>query len=191
MLGNGEEKMKELFSDLGKKVNEVVGQISKKTEPLVKKTEDVVEVQKLKAQIRTLYKNNEYDLSDLGEIVFAKYKDDLIDDEDFVAICEEIEQRIEAIDELEKQVVSLKGMCTCDECEMSVDTGAAFCPNCGAKIIHEEEPSEEASEVEEVYFEEGDVVETFETEDDEVEIELVVESEEVEIVEEVEETEEV
>ncbi|MFI3209071.1 MAG: zinc ribbon domain-containing protein [Eubacteriales bacterium] len=182
--------MKELFNDLGKKVNEVVGQISKKTEPLMKKTEDVVEVQKIKAQIRTLYKNNEYDLSDLGEIVFAKYKDELIEDEDFVAICEEIEQRLDAIEELEKQVVSLKGMCTCDECEMSVDKEAAFCPNCGAKIVHEEEPTEDVSEVEEVYFEEGDVVEAFETEDDEIEIELVVESEEVEIAEEIEETEE-
>ena len=169
--------MKDLINELGKKVNEVVEQIGKSTEPLVNKTQEVVEIQKVKAQIRNLENNNECDLCDLGEIVYAKYKDGIVEDEDFVAICEEIEQRLEAIDELEKYIADIKGVAICSACEMTVDKGACFCSNCGAPIAKTEknEPAEEEIFEEEHIFEEGDVVEVVETEDEEIEIELIVE----------------
>ena len=169
--------MKDLMNELGKKVNEVVEQIGKSTEPLVNKTQEVVEIQKVKAQIRNLENNNECDLCDLGEIVYAKYKDGIVEDEDFVAICEEIEQRLEAIDELEKYIADIKGVAICSACEMAVDKGACFCSNCGAPIVKTEknESAEEEIFEEEHIFEEGDVVEVVETEDEEIEIELIVE----------------
>ncbi len=164
--------MKEII----KKVNEVAGQIGKKTEPIMKKTEEMVEIQKIKSQIRSLENHNEYDLCDLGEIVFAKYKDELVQDEDFVAICEEIEQRLEAIENLELKIAEMKGLEICKNCEMALMKGFSYCSNCGAKI---ERPVIEAEkpEVEETIFEEGDVVEVLETEDAEIEIEFVVEPE--------------
>lgn len=189
--------MKEIIDELGKKFNEVAEQIGKKTEPLVNKTQEVVEIQKVKSQIRTLEHNNEFDLCDLGEIVFAKYKDGAVEDEDFVAICEEIEQRIEAIQELEKSIADLKGVEVCKECEMTLDKGVSYCSNCGAKVekpVPEEPEFEEEDEVTifdedepifteedlteeevEIVFEEGDVVESLESDDAEIEIELVVE----------------
>lgn len=189
--------MKELMNGLGKRVNEVAGQIGKKTEPIVKKTEEMVEIQKVKSQIRDLENHNEYDLCDLGEIVFAKYKDELVQDEDFVAICEEIEQRLEAIENLELRIAELKGVEICKNCEMVLPKGVSYCSNCGAKV---ERPVIKVDEIEKedieeaTIFEEGDVVEIIETEDQEVEIEFVVEpivEIEVEVAEKEEVTEEV
>ncbi len=178
--------MKELMNEFGKKVNDVAGQLSKKTEPIMKKTEELVEIQKLKSQVRALENHNECDLIDLGEIVFAKYKDDLVEDEDFVAICEEIEQRLEAIENIELRIAGLKGMEICKECEMHLSKGVSYCSNCGAKV---ERPVLERVEGETI-FEEGDVVGVYETEDAEIEIELVVEPE-VEVESEVVEEQEV
>lgn len=126
--------MQEFMNELGKKVTDVVKKIEKSTEPLVKKTEEMVEVQKVKSQIRALENNNEVDLFDLGEIVFAKYKDSLVIDEDFVAICEEIEERLEKIEELEKQVVELKGQEICTACGMVMSNHVFYCSHCGTKM---------------------------------------------------------
>lgn len=184
--------MKEIINEFGKKVNVVAGQIGKKTEPLMKKTEEMVEIQKIKSQIRALENHNECDVIDLGEIVFAKFKDELVTDEDFVAICEEIEQRLEAIENLELRIAALKGVDICKECEMLLPKGFSYCPNCGAKVEDvEPKVEEEVEEIEtETIFEEGDVVETLETEDAEIEIEFIVEPIEETIEEVVEEMKE-
>lgn len=169
--------MKEFVSELVDKVAELAEGLGKKTEPFVKKTEEMVEIQKVKSQIRTLKGNNSKDFSDLGAIVYSKFQKELIEDEELIAICEEVEQRNEAIEELEMQVTKLQGKTVCPECESSIYKKTSFCPNCGAPIITDDEEGDTASEevVDEQYFEEGDIVETVETEDDEIEIELVVE----------------
>lgn len=176
--------MKEFMSELGKKVNVVAEQLGKKTEPLVKKTEEVVEIQKVKGQIRAMEMENEYDLADLGEIVYAKYLDGLVEDEDFAAICEEIGERLLIIDAMEKYLAELKGIEICTECDAELMKDAEFCSKCGAKVEHfvedveeDEDEIEESEDITEEIFEEGDVVEVIETEDAEIEIELVVEAE--------------
>ena len=177
--------MKEFINEIGKRVNEVAEQIGKAAEPLVKKTEDVVEVQKLRNQVRVLEKNNDSDLCDLGEIVYVKYKEDKIEDEDLKVICKGIDQRVSTVDRLEKEIASIKGVEVCEECEMALDKGVSYCSNCGAKVSRTEETEsteQKDDEEENIFeeevptFEEGDVVEAVETEDLEVEIELVVES---------------
>lgn len=172
--------MKEFMDNLGEKVNDVVKTIGEKTEKLSSKTQDIVEVQKLKAQIRGLEQNNEVDLCDIGEVIYAKYKDGVEVDKDVVVLCEEIKQRMETIAGLEKEVIDLKGQEACEGCGKPVDKTAAFCSSCGKKVEKEEpereEPeTEEGDEVEAPIFEEGDVVESIATEDEEIEIELVVE----------------
>lgn len=175
--------MKEFMNELGKKVNEVAEQLGKRTEPIVKKTEEVVEIQKIKGQIRAMEMENEYDLADLGEIVYAKYLDGLVEDEDFVAICKEIGERLLIIEAMEKYLAELKGIEICPECDAELMKDAEFCSRCGAKVEHlvedeEEEDAEDDSEaISEEIFEEGDVVEVIETEDAEIEIELIVEAE--------------
>lgn len=54
--------MKEFFEDLGKFITETAGNVGKKTE-------EVMEVQKLKSQIRSLERSNQGDLTDLGKII--------------------------------------------------------------------------------------------------------------------------
>ncbi len=166
--------MKEFMNELGKRVNEVAEQIGKKAEPIVKKTEEVVEIQKIKAQIRAMENENEYDLADLGEIVYAKYLDGLVDDEDFTAICKEIGERLVIMEAMEKYLAELKGIEICPECDAELMKDARYCSKCGVKL--DRTPvvvDEDDAELE--IFEEGDVVEIIETEDPEIEIELVVE----------------
>lgn len=168
--------MKNFMSGLSEKASSVAKIIGEKTEEISKKTEEVVEAQKLKSQIRGLEQNNEVDLCDLGEIIYAKFKEGEEIDEALVAICEEIKDRLVTIEDLEKQVLELKGQDLCEGCGKPIDKESAFCGGCGMKIERPVVEEEDEEEVSEPIFEEGDVVESATTEDEEVEIELVVEA---------------
>lgn len=173
--------MKEIMNEISKKANEVAKVIGEKTEAFSKKTEEVIEIQKVKSQIRALEQNIEVDLCDLGEIIYAKFKEEQEIDSDLTPICVEIKERLELIDTLEKQVLEYKGQELCNECGKPVDKAASFCSCCGAKIERPVEPEEDEETVDtEPIFEEGDVVESAMTEDEEVEIELIVEEVKVE-----------
>ncbi|MDD3139265.1 MAG: zinc ribbon domain-containing protein [Lachnospiraceae bacterium] len=141
--------MKDFFEDLGRK-------ITKTAENVGKKTDEVVEVQKIKSQIRTLEKTNERDFLDLGKMLYERYKNGEVVDGDCAEICEEMSKREEAIAQLEDQVADAKGMVICATCESRIAKGMAFCPNCGAKI---EEPEETVEESEETVEEPEETVE--------------------------------
>ena len=60
--------MADFFSVLGKKISDVA-------EDLEKKTEDTLEVQKIKSNIRSLKRANERDFMDIGKMVYEKFHD--------------------------------------------------------------------------------------------------------------------
>ena len=80
--------MADFFSVLGKKISDVA-------EDLGKKTEDTVEIQKIKSNIRSLKRANERDFMDIGKMVYDKFHDGEISDIDYVTLCEAIEKREE------------------------------------------------------------------------------------------------
>ncbi len=182
--------MKEIVNEIGKIVTNVADQLGKKAEPIKKITEDAVEVQRLKAKIRTLQKNNVNDLHGLGVIVYSKYKEGAITESEFIAICEEIDNRNMIIEQLEEQIVKVRGEAICDNCKSAVSEDAIYCSKCGVPL-HKEDTSEADIRTEDIFeaedvvvdmddevdiiLTEGDVVEMYETEDPEIEIELVVE----------------
>ncbi len=165
--------MRDFFNQLSQKASEVAEEIGKKTEPLIKKTEEVVELQKIKSKIRTLENYNDESLMDLGELIYNKYEAGEELEAEYQAICEEIEQRNAKILEQERLAGDMRGIKFCSACEREIDKDAKFCSYCGAQ--YEESESEEA--VCETFFEEGDVVEIMKTNDPDVEIELVVQPE--------------
>ena len=75
--------MADFFSVLGKKISDVA-------EDLEKKTEDTLEVQKIKSNIRSLKRANERDFMDIGKMVYEKFHDGEISDIDYVTLCEAI-----------------------------------------------------------------------------------------------------
>ena len=56
--------MADFFEDLGRKISDVANDIGKKTE-------DTIEIQKLKSDMRTLRRANDRDLMDMGRMVYG------------------------------------------------------------------------------------------------------------------------
>lgn len=132
--------MGDFFEDLGKRISETA-------EVVTKKTEEVVELQKLKNQIRNMERNNERDLRDLGKMVYEKYQVQEVLDPEVTEICEMIEKREEAIADYEKEIAKKKTGEICESCHVPVSKEMQFCPQCGTKIVREE-PQETASDCE-------------------------------------------
>lgn len=119
--------MKDFFENLGKIVSET-------TETVGKKTEVLVEVQKLKSQIRTMERANSRDYEDIGKIVFDQFQDGAVIDGECKELCDEIEKREETIKELEVKIADIQGKDQCDVCGSHIDKNAVYCSNCGAKV---------------------------------------------------------
>jgi len=145
--------MADFFGNLRGNLENLGKTISEKAEVVSKKTEDAVEITKIKNQIRVMERSNERDLQDIGKMVYEQFKQGKPVDTAFVELCEAIEDREEAIEDYNKQVADIKGMDICKNCKEHLDASVVFCPKCGTKVEREEK--EEI--IEEV---EGEVVET-------------------------------
>lgn len=127
--------MKEFFEDLGKFITETAGNVGKKTE-------EVMEVQKLKSQIRSLERSNQGDLTDLGKIIYERFRKEEAVDGELEVICEEIRKRRIIIADFEKKLADMKGVKECENCQELIEKDMKFCPHCGAEVKREEMPQE-------------------------------------------------
>lgn len=93
--------MSDFFEELGKKITDVA-------EDIGKRTEDTIEVQKLKSQIRSLKRANERDLLEIGQHVYEKFKNGEIPDIDYVGLCEAIEKRDEEVAKHKEEIQKIK-----------------------------------------------------------------------------------
>lgn len=127
--------MKDFFEDLGKFITETAGNVGKKTE-------EVMEVQKLKSQIRSLERSNQGDLTDLGKIIYERFRKEEAVDGELEVICEEIRKRRMIIVAFEKKLADMKGVKECENCQELIEKDMKFCPHCGAEVKKEEMPQE-------------------------------------------------
>ena len=95
--------MADFFEDLGRKISDVANDIGKKTE-------DTIEIQKLKSDMRTLRRANDRDLMDMGRMVYDKFVQGEISDLDYVAVCESIEKRDEEMKKIAEEIQHIKGV---------------------------------------------------------------------------------
>lgn len=156
--------MADFFGNLGKIISEKAEVVTRKTEEVVdvvaKKTEKTVEVQKIKSQIRVMERNNERDFTDIGKMIYDKFKKGEAVDPQFIELCEAIEEREESIDKANREVAELKGLDVCSGCKEHLEPGVAYCPKCGTKVedsvieIVDEDDAEDDDIVEEAEFEE-------------------------------------
>ena len=115
------------FDGWGKKITETVDVVGKKTNELV-------EIQKLRGQISNLEKNIDKCYIELGKMMFEAYQDgeDICDEAK--AYCEEITGSAVLIEEYKAEIVEIKGLKTCENCGEPVADDVVFCPKCGKKI---------------------------------------------------------
>ena len=95
--------MADFFSTLGKKLSDVAVDLEKKTE-------DTLEIQKIKSEIRSLKRANDRDMMDIGKMVYDKFHEGEISDIDYVVLCEAIEKREEKIVVHEEEINRIKGV---------------------------------------------------------------------------------
>lgn len=146
--------MRSFLEDLGKRLGETA-------ETVTNKAGEAVEIQKLKNQIRSLERENDNDLAELGLAVYDQFKDGAELGEEAAGLCEAIQSREESIAEYLQKISDIKGDYECEECGKTLGKGMAYCPYCGAKApeIVVEEPKE-AETAEETTVEEATVEET-------------------------------
>jgi len=140
--------MGDFFGNLRGNLESLGKTLSEKAEVVSKKTEDVVEITKMKNQIHTMGRNNERDLQDIGKMVYDQYKQGKEIAAEFVELCEAIADRENTMEELNKQVAELKGKEICENCKEHLDANVSYCPNCGTKVKREAETKEVVAEVE-------------------------------------------
>lgn len=94
--------MADFFEDLGKRISDVANDIGKKTE-------DTLEIQKRRGDIRTLKRASERDLMDIGKMIYEKFRQGEINDTDCIELCEEIEKRGLQIEKQEEEIARIRG----------------------------------------------------------------------------------
>ena len=123
------------FNDLWKKITDTVDVVGKKTN-------EVVEIQKLRGQISSLERETAGCYEELGRILFEKYENHEELPEEAEALCDTIAANMVLITEYENEIADMKGQQKCPSCGAVVKNDMNFCPKCGAKVKEEEEASE-------------------------------------------------
>ena len=104
--------MEEVFEKWGKIISTTAKEVTEKTgevvEIVVEKTEQLVEEQKVKSQIRTMERNCVRDFKDIGKILYYKYKNGEEIDPQCVELCETIAEREAYIQELKETLAKEK-----------------------------------------------------------------------------------
>lgn len=129
--------MEEKYGNLKENLESIGKVLAETAEVVAKKTEETIEIQKLKSQIRVMVRNNKRDFQDIGKMVYERFQKGQVDDVDFLEICETIEEREGAIDEYKRQVAVIKGLEMCKSCKTHLEPSATYCPKCGAKAKEE------------------------------------------------------
>lgn len=130
--------LQELLENVGKNISETA-------ETLGKKTERMVEIQKLKNQIRMANREIGQNYEELGEMLYRKYQTGETIDPQSTAICEDITELKAEIASYKDEISKYRGESVCPECGAAVPDDAAFCMKCGTRMpVRETEFEEEA-----------------------------------------------
>ena len=123
-----------------------------------KKTEDVVEIQKLRSRIHTARRDEQLNYQKLGEVIFQRFLSGETMDGELSELCDEILELQKQAEEFKTELANKKGYIICQACGETAPKHAVFCMRCGAELtktaaedIFEEEPEvknwEEAEKV--------------------------------------------
>lgn len=149
--------------------------ITETAEVVTKKTEDLVEIQKLRSRIRTAHRNMELDYKKIGEIVYQRFVGGETTDEELSQVCRQIMELQKETASCREELANRRGQTVCTACGSGNPKDAVFCMHCGAvmpkpekeedpytagpvkeETVEEETAEEEAREVWEACAEEED-----------------------------------
>lgn len=129
-------------------------------EAVGKKTEDVLEVQKLRSKISNAKKNVEVDYKKLGMIIYQRYLSGETLDEELVTLCDAIGDLMKQAEQYQEELADKKGIIICNVCSSSNPKDAFYCMKCGNKLpVKVQEPEEEDDWVSELDEEDAEAEE--------------------------------
>jgi len=108
--------------------------ISNTAKSAAKKSNELVEITKLKMSISNLEMDITRLMGDIGESVYDAYKNGEGTAEDLPDICEQIDIKYADIEESREKLRKLKNVKLCPTCKNEVDPEAVFCSKCGQKF---------------------------------------------------------
>lgn len=129
------------FKDFGKKI----GQAAKNT---AKKSEELIEIQKIKGKISKQESNINDFIKKIGEVVLAKFEAGEPTFDEAEELCNQIMAAREEMANLEEEILELKHIRTCPSCGAENEDEVTFCPKCGFKYEPKPEPEPEPEEEE-------------------------------------------
>ena len=106
--------MSDFFDTIGKRISKnallVHDMCSVYTvDDLGKKAGDTIDIQKKKNEIYGLKRDSERDMTEIGRLVYERFKQGEVVDTDFIALCEAIEKREEQTEVCEQEIARIKG----------------------------------------------------------------------------------
>ena len=99
-----------------------------------KKTNDIVSLQKLKSNARTLSSKIEEAYASLGKLCFDGVSQCEEKPEGTAELVESINTMNEQLAELKKEIAKAQGGVVCPECGGVSPEGSVFCSKCGGKL---------------------------------------------------------
>ena len=76
----------------------------------------------------------ERDYKDIGKMIYERYKNGEVVDDEFIELCEAISEREDSICKAKEEIAKLKGLEVCPRCDARLEAGVNFCPKCGANL---------------------------------------------------------
>lgn len=108
--------------------------LSETAEAVGKKTEELVETQKLRSRIHTAQRNVDQDYRKLGHMVFQRFVEGEAMDQELSAICDNILEIQAQIARYQEALAKKRGQNICPACGKASPAGASFCMFCGTEM---------------------------------------------------------
>ena len=94
--------MSDFFDTIGKRISDTV-------DDLGKKAGDTIDIQKKKNEIYVLKRDSERDMTEIGRLVYERFKQGEVVETDYIELCEAIEKREEQTEVCEQEIARIKG----------------------------------------------------------------------------------
>lgn len=119
--------------------------ITNTSKDVAKKTKDLTEVAKLNSQISKEESTIEQKYREIGKAFYEKYG--TTEDSELKELCTDVKNGYERIEELKKQLHSVKGLTICPRCGKENSVESSFCSSCGEALKQKEDIEAKVVEV--------------------------------------------
>lgn len=117
------------FDQLGKKASDTMQSAKDKTSKLSAELKLKSQLADRKDRINVLY-------SEIGKEVYSDYQKGINENSQVVLEkLKEITETNERIEEINKEILKIKGVRICTSCGGQIPVGSDFCPKCGNKVV--------------------------------------------------------